>query len=57
MKTKDFKKILKEKNSQEIIYMHCFEKIYLTSKQLDLVIERKNRNGETNERVKRINAL
>ena len=45
MKTKEFNKLLKTEKAKKIIYMHCFEKIYLTKKQLDIVIELKNKGG------------
>ena len=46
---KDLKKLKKEKTAKEIIYMHCSNKIFLTDKQLDKLIEEKNR-GDKNDR-------
>lgn len=46
---KDLKKLKKEKTAKEIIYMHCNNKIFLTDKQLDTLIEEKNR-GDKNDR-------
>ena len=43
MKDREFKKLLKEHSAKEIIYMHTDSKINLTSKQLDKVIELKNK--------------
>lgn len=43
MKTIEFKKILKEKTPQEIIGLHTHWKIYLTNKQLQQVIDLKNK--------------
>jgi len=45
MKNKEFNKLLKTEKPKKIIYMHCFEKIYLTGKQLDKVIDLKNKGG------------
>lgn len=45
MKTKDFKKLLKEKTPKEIIGMHINWKIFLTNRQLDILIEKKNNRG------------
>lgn len=46
MKIKEFKKIIKNKQYKKLIYDHINEKIYLTNKQLDIVIALKN--GYTN---------
>lgn len=43
MTNKNFKKIKKEFTPKQIIYRHCHSLIFLTSKQLDEVIELKNR--------------
>lgn len=43
MAVKEFYKLLKEKDLQEIIYMHCFEKITLTDKQLDKILDLKKK--------------
>lgn len=43
MRIKEFKKLLKLEEPKKIIYMHCFEKINLTNKQLDLIIALKNK--------------
>ena len=45
MRIKDFKKILKDKTPEEIIYMHISWKIYLTNNQLEKVLELKNKKG------------
>ena len=41
MKTIEFKKLLKEKEPKEIIYMHTMWKINLTGSQLDQCIKLK----------------
>lgn len=43
MKVKEFKKLKKELDAKQIIYLHCHNLIYLTSRQLGEVIELKNR--------------
>lgn len=43
MKIKEFNKLLKVERPKKIIYMHCFEQIFLTKKQLDIVIDLKNK--------------
>lgn len=43
METKKFKKLMKEKEPKKIIYMHCDQIITLTSKQLDVVIDKKQK--------------
>ena len=48
MAVKEFYKLLKEKDLQEIIYMHCFEKITLTEKQLDKVLKLKKKKEAEN---------
>lgn len=45
MRNKDFNKLLKEDSPENIIYKHISWKIYLTNKQLDKVIEIKNKKG------------
>ena len=45
MKNKDFKKLSSEKTPEEIIGMHISWKIFLTNKQLDILIEKKNNRG------------
>lgn len=42
MKTKEFEKIINEKEPKEIISMHCKNEIYLTNKQIDKVIEKRD---------------
>ena len=44
MTNKNFKKIKKEFTPKQIIYRHCHNLIFLTSKQLDEII--KLENGE-----------
>lgn len=41
MKAKEFKKIMKTDTRKHIIFLHTTGQIYLTSKQLDIVLERK----------------
>lgn len=48
MAVKEFYKLLKEKDLQEIIYMHCFEKITLTDKQLDKILDLKKKKEAEN---------
>ena len=45
MKTseKEFKELLKKYSARDIIRLHCESRINLTSKQLDKVIELKNK--------------
>lgn len=43
MKIKDFKQIIKEKEPERIISMHTHEKITLTEKQINKVLELKNK--------------
>lgn len=43
MAVKEFNELLKTTDLQEIIYMHCFEKITLTDKQLDKVLSLKKK--------------
>lgn len=43
MKDKDFKKLMDEHSAKKIIQMHIMSEINLTSKQLDKVIELKNK--------------
>lgn len=43
MKRKDFNELKKVKTAKQIIYMYCHNLIYLTSRQLDEVIELKNK--------------
>lgn len=45
MKTKDFKKLSNEKTPEQIIGMHINWKIFLTNRQLDILIEKKNNRG------------
>lgn len=40
---KDLKKLKKEKTAKQIIYLHCHNEIYLTDKQLNEMIELKNK--------------
>ena len=42
MTNKNFKKIKKEFTPKQIIYRHCHNLIFLTSKQLDEIIKLKN---------------
>lgn len=44
MKTKDLANLKKEKTAQQIIYLHCHNKIFLTNKQIDSLIKEKNKN-------------
>ena len=41
MKINEFKKLIETTDLQKIIYMHCFEKITLTDKQLDKILKLK----------------
>lgn len=45
MNSNKFNKLLKEykNNLQKIIYMYCNNKIYLTNKQLNYVIEKRGK--------------
>ena len=43
MAVKEFYKLIKEKDLQEIIYMHCNLKINLTDKQLDKILDLKKK--------------
>lgn len=42
MERKKLKELLKVKSAKEIIYLYCHNKIYLTGKQLDEMVELKN---------------
>lgn len=42
MERKKLEELLKSKSPKEIIYLHCHNKIYLTGKQLNELIELKN---------------
>lgn len=42
-KDKEVKKLLKQYSAKKIIYMHIMREINLTSKQLDMLIEMKNK--------------
>jgi len=44
MRIKEFKKIIKEKTPRDIIAMHTHNKIYLTDKQIDKLIELRGEN-------------
>lgn len=41
MTTEAFKNLIKEKDLQKIIYMHCRNEITLTAKQLDKILKLK----------------
>lgn len=43
MKIKDLSKLKKEKTPQEIIYLHCHNKIYLTNKQIDMLLKERDK--------------
>lgn len=43
MLQKEFNKLLKQEKPKKIIYMHCFSKITLSNRQLDEVINLKNK--------------
>ena len=40
---KEFKKLLKKFSARDIIRLHCDSRINLTSKQIDMLIELKNK--------------
>ena len=42
MRANEFKKIMKADSRKHILFLHTIGKIYLTSKQLDKVLERGN---------------
>ena len=44
MKIKEFKKITKEKIPRDIIALHTHNKIYLTDKQIDKLLELRGEN-------------
>lgn len=44
MKIKEFEKLIKEKKPQEIITMHLRNKLYLTDKQIDKLLELRGEN-------------
>ncbi len=46
MKDAKFKELLKNEEPKKIIYLYCTNQIYLYSKQLDKIIELKNREGK-----------
>lgn len=39
MRNNTLKKLLKEKTPQQIIYLHCHNKIFLTGRQIDNLIK------------------
>lgn len=41
MKTKEFNKLLKMDKPKHIIFLHTIGKIFLTDKQIDLVLKKK----------------
>lgn len=43
MKSDEFKKLLNTEEPRKIIYLYCTNQIYLYGKQLDKVIELKNK--------------
>lgn len=43
MRVREFEKLKKQLDAKQIIYLHCHNLIYLTSKQLGEVIDLKNR--------------
>lgn len=45
MKSREFKKLLKEDKPQHIIFLHTIEKIFLTDKQIEKVLEKRNKDG------------
>lgn len=47
MKIKEFSKLLKEEKPQKIIYKHIREEIYLTDKQIDRLISKRDKQGRT----------
>lgn len=55
MKANLFKKLLKTDNPKHIIYLHCNLKINLTSKQLENVIELKNKKRRRNNEINNSN--
>lgn len=52
MKEKEFKKLLKEYEPKKIIYLYTTSQINLTSKQLNKVIELKNKQIEKISKTK-----
>lgn len=44
MKIKNLKQLKKEKTPQQIIYLHCHNKIFLTNKQIDELIKERDKN-------------
>ena len=52
METKAFKKLLKEKEPKKIIYMHCNHEIYLTGKQIDKLIDLKEKEKKNEKKIK-----
>ena len=42
MRANEFKKIMRNDTRKHILFLHTIGKIYLTSKQLDKVLERGN---------------
>lgn len=48
MVVKEFYKLIKEKDLQDIIYMHCRNEITLTEKQLDKILNLKKKKEAEN---------
>ena len=44
MRIKDLAKLKKEKTPQQIIYLHCHNKIFLTNNQIDKLIKERNKD-------------
>lgn len=51
MRNKDLKKLLKEKEPQKIIYMHCNDLIYLTNKQIDELIALRDSKDKRSSKI------
>lgn len=45
MKLKEFSRLLKIDNPKHIIFLHTIEKIFLTDKQIDKVLEKRDKDG------------
>ena len=43
MRIKDLAKLKKEKTPQQIIYLHCHNKIYLTDNQVEQLIKERDK--------------
>lgn len=54
MKTEDFKKLLEKEDARKILKQYMFKDLPLTDKQLDIVIDLKNKKVTLDEVLERL---